>query len=250
MPPAPSPARTGTALLPDVTLAWREHGPGDGRPVLALHGLCSRAATWDHFGRQAAAAGLRTVAVDLRGHGGSSRPGRYSGALMRDDVLALLEQRRLGRVDVVGHSLGGHVAMLLARHAPDRVRRLVLEDTPPPRRTADPTLRGAARRARVLTQALLLASRARTFDVRAVRPVLAEVLVRPDPGWWQALGAVAAPTLLVGGGPPSHVSPAELAEVAAALPDARLVTLTGAGHRVHTMLPDRFAAEVLPFLRG
>ena len=74
----------------------------------------------------------RVYALDLRGHGESDRPGDYSFELMRDDVLGFLDTLGLSRVDLVGHSMGGVVAYLLAEERPERVGRLVLEEVPPP----------------------------------------------------------------------------------------------------------------------
>jgi 3-oxoadipate enol-lactonase len=71
----------------------------------------------------------------------------------------------------------------------------------------------------------------------------------PDPAWLDGLARVTAPTLVVGGGPDSHVPQDRVADLAGRLPDARLVTLP-VGHLVHRAAPYRFAAEVLAFLRG
>ncbi|WP_340289247.1 alpha/beta fold hydrolase [Aquipuribacter hungaricus] len=243
--------RVGVVALSGVRLAWRETAVDahEDVPVVALHGMCSTAATWDQVAARLAGQGRRTIALDLRGHGGSSRPGSYTCAAMRDDVLAFLDDRGLQQVDLLGHSLGGHVAMLLAQHSPHRVRRLVVEDaSPPPASMQDSALRTRRQRAALTGQSLLLLSRARRFDVRMVRPVLTEVLRTPDPAWWAALPHVAAPTLLVGGGRTSHVSTARQQRVADRLPSATLVLVAEAGHRVHSKHLERFCDFVLPTL--
>ena len=249
--------RLGTAVLPGVSLVWRETAPLDvlgsapdgDVPVVALHGICSTAATWDGVAARLAEHGRRTIAPDLRGHGGSSRTTTYACSAMRDDVLAFLDDRGLQQIDLLGHSLGGHVAMLLARHSPDLVRRLVLEDaSPPPSDPRDPALSTRRQRAVLAGQSLLLVSRLRRFDVRMTRPVLTEVLRTPDPAWWAALPSVTAPTLLVGGGRTSHVSTARRQRVADLLTFGALVDIPEAGHRVHSKHLDRFCETVLPTL--
>ena len=243
--------RTGRSSLPGVALAWRETGPEDAVPVVALHGMCSTGATWDRVGARLAEHGRRTIALDLRGHGGSSRPGAYACSAMRDDVLAFLDERALARVDLLGHSLGGHVAVLVAQHSPHRVRRLVVEDASPPPASREDLAIGTRRQRAVLAgQSLLMLSRVRRFDVRMVRPVLTEVLATPDPGWWAALGSVSAQALLVSGGSTSHVSAARQARVAAELAHGRLERVPEAGHRVHSRHLDRFCQVVLPALTG
>lgn len=242
-------ARDGVLRLPGVRLAWRAVGRSAGPPLVALHGMCSRGATWNRFAQAAVARGRRVVTLDLRGHGDSSRPGRYGCRAMRDDVLALLDAQGSGPVDLVGHSLGGHVATLVAQHSPARVRRLVVEDaSPPPADARDVALRTTRQRVALAAQSALLLAKVRQFDVRMVRPVLREVLATPDPEWWAALPALRVPTLLLSGGDTSHVAAGRLAAVVRAMPDCRLVTIPDAGHRIHTKHHDRFTAAVLPFL--
>ena len=103
-----------------------EFGPADGRPLLALHGLTSYGGRWREV------AGLlptfRVYGPDLRGQGRSPQEPPWTMEQHAADVLDLLDAAGRDRVDVVGHSFGGAVAVALARHAPGRVRRMVLLD--------------------------------------------------------------------------------------------------------------------------
>ncbi len=216
----------GTTTL-SALVEGDEHAP----PVLLLHGLGEQAHTWDAVA--AALSGThRTIALDLRGHGASGRPGAYSFALMADDVLAVLDGLGHRSAALVGHSLGAMVAVLVAQRRPDLVRRLVLEDAvpvppvrrPPVERPAGPL----------------------TFDWPVVPAIRAE-LADPDPRWWADLPRITAPTLIIGGGPTSHIPQDRLAEAVTRLPDARLVTLP-VGHHVHVADPDGFLGAVLGFL--
>jgi 3-oxoadipate enol-lactonase len=74
---------------------------------------------------------FRVLAIDLRGHGLSDRPGAYSFELMRDDVLGALDQLGLDGINLLGHSMGEAVAYLIAEKEPGRIFRLILENTPP-----------------------------------------------------------------------------------------------------------------------
>jgi pimeloyl-ACP methyl ester carboxylesterase len=69
----------------------------------------------------------------------------------------------------------------------------------------------------------------------------------PDPGWWDSLPLITARTLLISGGPASHIPPSQLAEAARYLPHSHVVTIA-AGHRVHSLRPEQFLAAVMPFL--
>ena len=225
--------------LGSVVLSVVEHpGPVGGAtsPVVLLPGTGLTALSWDAVA-SALATTRRVVAVDLRGHGASEWPGAYSIAAMADDVAALLDrldEERLGeeRVDLVGHSLGGLVALRAAAAHPDRVRRLVLEDVgmPHPRRPSAP-----ARPEGELD-----------FDWRVVEQVRPEI-DEPDPSWPSVVAGVTARTLVVAGGPSSFVPAEHVAQLVAALPDGRSVTLD-TGHEVHDADPVGFVRVVRAFL--
>lgn len=100
-------------------------------PVLVLlHGLGEGSASWDEVAPRFAER-FRVVALDLRGHGASGWRTTYSSELMRDDVVGVLDALGLGRVVLVGHSMGGVIAHLVTQARPDRVAALVVEDAPP-----------------------------------------------------------------------------------------------------------------------
>ena len=101
--------------------------PGEGVPVLLLHGLASSRRFWDLV--VPGLSGLRVVALDQRGHGDSERPsGPYDGATVVADALTALDALGLSRVVVVGHSWGASTALRLAATAPERVLSVVAVD--------------------------------------------------------------------------------------------------------------------------
>ena len=100
--------------------------PGDGVPVLAIHGITANHLAW---GMVAPLVSRPVVAPDLRGRGGSgSLPGPYGMATHAADCVAVLDALGIEQAVVAGHSLGGFVASVLAHRYPDRVARLVLVD--------------------------------------------------------------------------------------------------------------------------
>jgi len=201
------------------------------RPVVLLPATGETAEDWD-----VVAASLhpsRTVhAVSLRGHGSSDWPGHYSIEVMADDVTGLLRQLHDGPVDLVGHSLGGLVACAVASAHPELVHRLVLEDVgvPHARPAAAPP-----RPAGVLP-----------FDWRVVEQVRPEI-DDPDPRWGNVVAGIAAPTLVIAGGPSSPVPQDHIVELVRAVSDGRLVTVD-AGHLVHARQPAEFTDHLLTFL--
>ena len=227
-----------------ITLALHTWGPEEAPPVLLLHCRAADGTDWTPIAERLAGGPdpRRVYAPDLRGHGRSDWPGAEPGAAadvyayeaMRDDLRALLAVLGIERVDVIGHSLGGIVAYLLAQQTPDVVRRLVLEDVPapipfdPPR---PPTERPAGKLP--FDWAMIEAT-----DVRANRP---------DPTWWDHMGQITMPTLVIAGGPTSGVPQDRVVALAERIPASRLVTVD-AGHLVHENRPEEFLAAVEPFL--
>ena len=173
-------------------------------------------------------------ALDLRGHGRSDWPGTYTLALLRDDVLAFLDALKLPQVTVIGHSMGGAAAYLVAMRQPERVRRLALEEPAPPWPRVPPS--------QVRPPGPL------SFDW-AVTVLSAEASAPPPASSRDGLAAITAPALVIAGGPDSHVSQARLADMAALIPGGQLITIP-AGHLVHAAQPARFTSAVAAFLAG
>ncbi|MGC5014232.1 alpha/beta fold hydrolase [Streptosporangium sp. DT93] len=109
-------------------LSYLDFG-GTGRPLLALHGHMSEAASFTGLAA-ALSPGWRLIALDQRGHGRSDRAADYSREGYVADAVALLDHLGLDRVVVLGHSLGGVNAYQLAARHPARVSALVNADAP------------------------------------------------------------------------------------------------------------------------
>ncbi len=208
-------------------------GPESAQPPLVLLPATGETAEdWDVVAAPMSA--TRTVfAVNLRGHGASTWPGAYSIQLMADDVAAwLCAHFPAGLVDLVGHSLGGLVACLIATRCPDQVRRLVLEDVGllTPRPASQP-----AKPEGVLA-----------FDWRVVEQVRPEI-DSFAPAWADVVAAIEVPTLVIAGGTSSPVPQEQIADLVLHLRDGQMVTIE-AGHLVHASRPSEFTSRLLSFL--
>ncbi|HLN71417.1 MAG TPA: alpha/beta hydrolase [Streptosporangiaceae bacterium] len=213
-----------------IQLAYRESGSPATQPLLLLHALGENSADWDQVAA-ALAASWHVYALDLRGHGRSDWPGTYTLALLRDDVLAFLDALKLPQVTVIGHSMGGAAAYLAAMRQPERVRRLILEEPAPPWPRVP---RSPVRPPGPLP-----------FDW-AVTTLSGEAS-DPPASSRDGLAEITAPTLVIAGGPDSHVSQDRLADMAALIPGGQLITIP-AGHLVHAAQPARFISAVTAFL--
>jgi pimeloyl-ACP methyl ester carboxylesterase len=247
-----------------TVLAGRDFG-GDGRPaVLLLHGLAGYAGEWSATARWLTGV-ARVVAFDARGHGGSSRrPPDVSCDAHVDDAAFAIEQLGLAPAVLIGQSLGGHTALLVAARHPDLVAGLVVAEAAPERDSADAAdeLRRSLERWPVP-----FASRAAAisffgnevwadgleeredgwwprFDIDIMEGTLREAIARD---YWDDWERLCCPTLVVRAA--NGFITAELAgEMVSRLPRASLVEIADAGHDLHLEQPDEWRRVVLRFL--
>jgi pimeloyl-ACP methyl ester carboxylesterase len=113
-----------------VEIAYLDEGEGE--PIVLVHGFASnKEVNWvaPAWVSTLTPAGRRVIALDNRGHGGSSKlydPADYHTALMAEDVRALLDHLAIDRADVMGYSMGARITAFLASSHPERVRSAVL----------------------------------------------------------------------------------------------------------------------------
>ncbi len=119
-----------TTFPVSLTLFHRDLGGAGLPPLVLLHGMLGSSRNWQTAGADLAAR-YHVSALDLRNHGRSPHADEMTYAAMMEDVLGWLDAQGLGRVTLVGHSMGGKVAMLLACRHPRRVERLVVVDIAP-----------------------------------------------------------------------------------------------------------------------
>ena len=118
-------------IADDVTLRWIQWGE-HGQPIVCVHGITANA-----FFFQSLADGLsadyQVFAYDLRGRGDSDKPeDGYSVPIHAADLAALIDELRLERPIIIGHSLGALIALYFAAHYPDKLSKLVLLDAGTP----------------------------------------------------------------------------------------------------------------------
>lgn len=252
-----------------VALFSRDLGGAGKPPLVLLHGLLGSSRNWQTAGRDLAER-YHVHALDLRNHGRSPHASEAGYAAMLGDVVAWLDAARLARVTLLGHSLGGKVAMLAACRHPERIERLIVVDIAPK------DYRWAAHRAEFAAMHELdlthLRSRAEAelrFEARvddwAMRKFLATNLEHEYGGGWRwqinlpALSAALpelersalqpddrypGPALFVTGGRSQYVLPEDHAGIREHFPAARIVTLPTAGHNAHMETRTEFVQTV------
>jgi pimeloyl-ACP methyl ester carboxylesterase len=236
-------------------------------PVVLLHGLAGFAAEWADTASWLSHR-HRVVAPEQRGHGRSERvSGDMSRSAFTGDVEMWIEQLGMAPAMVVGQSLGGHTAFLLASKRPDLVRGLVVAEATPDADTgAQEVVRGWLESWPVPFASTSEAAgffggeslRARTwaagleprddglwpaFEVDVMVAALSEV---SGASYWDEWRHVRCPTLVVraAGSERRDIYERMIAE----LPSARLVEIAGAGHDVHLDRPDLWREQLTAFL--
>jgi pimeloyl-ACP methyl ester carboxylesterase len=265
----------------DLTFDVRADGPGDGRPVVLLHGFPETSASWAAVTPRLAEAGLRTYAVDQLGYSPGARPQEvdaYATTNLAQVTADLMTAMDVPVADVVGHDWGANVAWALAAWHPDRVRSLTAVSVPHPAAFAaafrsDPEQKERSSYIRLFWQPgraeeVLLADDARRLRRMygsgsgwAVDPEAVDeyVAVLSAPGaltaalnWYRAMSSatpvddVAVPTTYVWSDADMAIGRVAAEGCAAHVTgDYRFVELAGISHWVPEQAPDQLAAAIL-----
>jgi pimeloyl-ACP methyl ester carboxylesterase len=255
-----------------LELAYRYFG-GEGQPPLViLHGLLGSSRNWTTVGKLLARS-FEVFALDLRGHGDSPwapQPGGdYSFEAIAEDVAAWVNARGLARPFLLGHSLGGKVAMRLAVDAPARWRGLVVADVAPRDYPSHHLAAFDAMRALDLSTLTTRAQaeeflRARLADVELARFLLTNLVREADAGfrWRLDLDGLAAalpqlarspltagenypgPALFLRGELSDYIRDSDRPAIAAHFPRHQILVLGRAGHNLHVDQPAAFTAAL------
>jgi pimeloyl-ACP methyl ester carboxylesterase len=243
---------------------------GQGKPVVLLHGLFGAAQNWGAIQRRLAVR-YRVLALDLRNHGDSPHDALMDYPAMAADVAETIAGVTAAPAAIIGHSMGGKVAMALALTEPQLVSRLVVADIAPV--TYPPALRPYVEAMQAITLRPGLTRRdadaalAEIIPEPGIRGFLLQNLRLQDgpPSWRLGLEEIAAampvlegfpefhtqyggPVLVIAGERSGYIRPAHEARFHALFPAARFATVPGAGHWVHAENPAGFLAVLEPFL--
>lgn len=246
---------------------------GHGKPLLIIHGFLGMSDNWKSFSAQYAAEGFQVHLLDLRNHGKSFHSEDFSYELMAEDVLNYCTEHHLDQISIIGHSMGGKVAMLFATLYPEKVEKLIVADIGPKYYAPH-------------HQDILAGLNAVDFNDKPDRATVEEVLYPfiPDFGtrqflmknlFWKEPGQLAfrfnldvfnrkidvigtalpdgavfnKPTLFIRGGNSKYILDTDLPEIQKHFPDYQLATIPNVGHWLHAENPKAFFEETVKFLK-
>lgn len=101
---------------------------GEGKPLLILHGYLGMSDNWKSLATRYSEVGFEVHALDLRNHGRSFHSEEFSQALMVEDVHNYCKHHNLDTVSIIGHSMGGKLAMFFAMKYPEMIDKLIIAD--------------------------------------------------------------------------------------------------------------------------
>ncbi len=237
---------------------------GEGKPLIILHGLFGISDNWSALAKLWSEH-YTVYAVDLRNHGQSPHSDEWNYSVMAEDVLSLIGNEKLNNITILGHSMGGKVAMRLAIDYPLAVSRLIVSDIAP---------RKYLPQNREVVDALLKVDLAHVHSRKDAEKILSEEL--RDTGtiqfllknlYWKeqiggekrlawrfnlnviasALDEILEPTLpnptcetdslFIRGSNSNYIEKNDDAEIAKIFPNSSIVTVENAGHWVHADQP-------------
>ena len=267
------PASGSDALVAKIA-ADRREGAAPAKPTLVfLHGIGGRASSWAAIQQACAQAGYASVAWDMPGYGDSPMIEPCTFDDLADALAALMDAQGLQQAVLVGHSLGGMVALQMWARHPERVAGLVLAASSPGFGQGSGDFQKAfiAQRLAPLEAGKSMADVADALVPTMVAPGfdgpgLAQAkacMGSITPGAYKAalsalvqfeqrsaLSTITVPTLCIAAEHDRTAAPTVVQRMAEKIPHAQYLCLPGVGHLLTFEQPDRFAHALLPFLRS
>ncbi|MGI9250553.1 MAG: alpha/beta fold hydrolase [Pseudohongiellaceae bacterium] len=245
-----------------------------GKPLLVLHGLFGSQSNWAWHCKQLAEQ-FAVYGVDLRNHGKSPHAAEMSYPLMAQDVEELLDKLKLKQCSILGHSMGGKVAMQLALSRPERIERLIVVDIAPTDYPAGneahihiidamealdlAKLQSRTEAEQLLeqdipdppTRKFIVTNLARDdagefrwrLNVAAIREAYDALRIKPGGG-----ATFKQPVLFVKGANSNYIRERNEAEIFALFPAAKIEAIPNAGHWVHADQPQALQQVITEFL--
>lgn len=245
---------------------------GSGKPLIIMHGLFGMSDNWQGLGRKYAEE-YEVHLVDLRNHGKSLHSSKFSYTAMSDDLEEYLDKHSINQAYIIGHSMGGKVAMLFSVLNPRRVAKMIVADIAP--KAYEPHHQDVleALHGLDLSSTKSRSAAQENFSKKldeGTRQFLLKSLYWKEKGqlaWRFNLEVISKEILMVGerlpqnaffdgevlflrGGASNYIKDEDLEDILYHFPNAEIKTIEGAGHWIHAQKPKEFLIQSLSFLRG
>jgi esterase len=246
---------------------------GQGSPLIILHGFLGSLDNWRTVSRRLSDS-YKVYSVDLRNHGESPHSDLMNYPIMAEDLLEFLDEHNLPEANLLGHSMGGKVAMQLATGYPDRVSKLIVVDIapkayPPFQRPLLEALRSLDLKRFKSFGEIEAALASEVHDVTTRRFLIKNLARDPSIGfrWKIDLAAIIKnyeelaksivarskfnkPACFIRAGRSKYMQNDDAATILEIFPHAKIIAIPDAGHWVHVDAPEEFLKIVNDFLAG
>ncbi len=246
---------------------------GNGHPLVIIHGFLGMSDNWKSFGSLYTNEGFQVHMIDLRNHGKSFHSDDFNYSVMTIDLFEYCQHYDITTISIIGHSMGGKVAMLFATTYPEMVEKLIVADIGPKYYAPH-------------HDDIIAGLNAVDFSAKPDRTQVEEILYPfiPDFGtrqflmknlYWVEPGQLAfrfnlpvfnakievigealpqgkhfdKPTLFIRGGNSKYILDTDLPEIKIHFPNFELATIPNVGHWLHAENPKLFFEETARFLR-
>ena len=259
-----------------MELFYREFGNKEAQPLIILHGLFGLSDNWVTFARRIAMEGFHVFVPDQRNHGRSPHSGNFNYLALTDDLFDFIDDHEIENPMLLGHSMGGKVAMRFTLENPELVQKLVVVDISlkayPPRtqhkkiieamRRVDLSQVKNRRQVEEQLEPLIPEKRIRLFILKnlhrtsqntfAWRPNLDGIETNLDDMFdgIETEQAFEKPALFIKGGASDYILQEDFDAIRKNFPHAEIITIDGASHWVHVEVPERFYQLAWGFLSG
>ncbi len=259
-----------------MELFYRKFGDSGQQPLVILHGLFGISDNWVSFARRIAMEGFEVFIPDQRNHGQSPHSGNFNYLALTDDLFEFLDEHEIENPMLLGHSMGGKVAMRFALENPETVKKLVVVDISPrayppriqhkkilqamqhidldqikTRRQAEEQLKALIHEERI--RLFILKNLHRTEQNRFEWRLNIEGIETNLDDMFDAIETAAVyekPALFIKGGASDYILPEDYPRIRKNFPRAEIISIAGASHWVHVEAPERFYQLAYGFLSG
>ncbi len=249
-----------------MKLFFRRYGEVGNQPLIILHGIFGNSDNWVSYGKRIADEGFDVIIPDQRNHGLSPHSDVFNYLAMTDDLVELIESENIHQPIILGHSMGGKVAMLFTLEYPELVKKFVVVDI---------SLKAYGVRKQHLR--FIEAMQSVDFNIYKSRQAIDDFLKqqikemrirqflmknlhwreKDNLEWRLNLDGIGSnldqmfdaidtsvvfdnPTLFIRGGASDYILPEDYPHIRANFPQAEIITIEGASHWVHAEAPEQF----------
>lgn len=244
---------------------------GEGKPLFILHGLFGLSDNWNTVGKILSES-FSVYLIDLRNHGSSPHSDEWNYSAMANDISELMAEENLDAINLMGHSLGGKVAMQFASMYPEKLEKLIIVDMAPKdypgkqfdfiekllainlagmksRKEAEEELRKIIRDEATI-QLLLKNIQLDTQEKLAWKFNQKVIAANQDKigKTFSIKNSIDTPTLFMRGEKSDYILDSDIPQIKKLIPNSEVKTIAGAGHWVHADKPGEFCQLAIEFL--